>query len=116
MLSEKESICTMTNLKSCYDRQLTNIRGIIKESAGRDRTAVKLIVKVISNWRYYILIGFGISDSYYGGKNNKLAGTGQGNRFSGDVCRDLSCLIIKDIEKKDLGMIVVLKVSNVVVH
>ena len=33
-----------------------------------------------------------------------MAGTGQGNKFSGDVCRDTSCLIIKVLEKKGLGM------------
>ena len=41
---------------------------------------------------------------YYGGKNDRLAGTGQGNRFSGDVYRDSSCLIIRSIERKKLGM------------
>ena len=34
----------------------------------------------------------------YGSEENQLAGTGQGNRFSGDVCGDASCLIMKRIE------------------
>ena len=41
---------------------------------------------------------FGISKSYYRGEQDKLAATGQGNRFSEDVCRDMSCIIIKEIE------------------
>ena len=41
---------------------------------------------------------FGISENYYWGESNQLAGKGQGNRFSGDVCRDTSCIIIKEIE------------------
>ena len=61
---------------------------------------MKLITKVIPNWRHYMCTGFGISTAYYGGEDNKLAGTGQGNRFLGDVCRDTSCLIIKSIEQK----------------
>ena len=49
---------------------------------------------------------------YYGGANNILAGTGQGNRFSGDVCRDLSCLIIKNIEQRGVGMKIKSRVCN----
>ena len=33
----------------------------------------------------------------------KLAGTGQGNKFSGDSCRDASCLMITQIENLNLG-------------
>ena len=40
----------------------------------------------------------------YGGEDNSLAGTGQGNRFSGNVCRDSSCLIIRNIERMNVGM------------
>jgi len=47
---------------------------------------------------------YGITDNYYGGEEKNLAGTGQGNRFSGDVCRDTSCLIMRVIEKANLGM------------
>ena len=33
-----------------------------------------------------------------------LGGTGQGNVFSGVACRDASCLIFKQLEKKKLGI------------
>ena len=104
MLSGKSTIYTITDLQSCYDRQLAEIGGILEESVGHDRAAMKIISKVIPNWKHYICTGFGISESYYGGENDRLAGTGQGNRFSGDVCRDSSCLIIRSIERKNLGM------------
>ena len=100
MLSGKKTIYTITDLQSCYDRQLAEIGGILEESVGKDRSAMKLIAKVIPNWRHYVCTRFGASSTYYGGEEDKLAGTGQGNRFSGDVCRDLSCLIIRNIECK----------------
>ena len=84
----------------------------MEESVGRDKAAIKLITKVIPNWRHYIRTGFGNSNEYYGGEYDQLAGTGQGNRFSGDVCRDTSCLIIKAIETKDLGMKFKSNISN----
>jgi len=76
MLSGKETIYTLTDLQSCYDCQLANIGGIIEESVGRDYIAIKLIIKVIPNWRHYIWTGFGISESYYEGEDDQLAGTG----------------------------------------
>ena len=33
-----------------------------------------------------------------------LAGAGQGNVVSGNICRDLSCLILKIIENRKLGV------------
>ena len=36
----------------------------------------------------------------------KLAGTGQGNKISGDICRDTSCTIIRQLEKEGLGMVI----------
>ena len=53
---------------------------------------------------HYLSTAFGISENYYGGESNQLAGTEQGNRFSKDVRRDTLCLIIKEIEWKKLGM------------
>ena len=67
------------DLQSCYDRQLANIAGILEESVRRDRNAMKLISKVIPNWKYYISTRFGISNNYYRGENNRLAGTRQCN-------------------------------------
>ena len=59
---------------------------------------MKLITKVIPNWQHYVSTAFGISEKYYSGENNNLAGTGQENRFSGDVRHDTSYLIMKQIK------------------
>ena len=49
LLSCNLTIYCLTDLQSCYDRQLSNIGGMIEESAGRDRNAMKLITKVMPN-------------------------------------------------------------------
>ena len=81
LLSGQSMTHHMTDLKACYDRQLVEVGGIPEESVGRDRAAIKLITKVIPNWNHYVSVACGISEKSYGGKDNKLAGTGQGNRF-----------------------------------
>ena len=45
-------------------------------------------------FKHYISTGYGTSDQYYGGDKELLAGTEKGNKFSGDICQDVSCLII----------------------
>lgn len=67
MILGKETICAITDLQACCDRQLAEIGSIVEESAGRDRAAAKLMSKVIPLWRHYIRTGFGISNLYYGG-------------------------------------------------
>ena len=62
-----------------------------------------LYTKIMPYFEYHIYTGYSISNNYYGG-NMKLAGTGQGNKFSGDMCRDISCLIIKQLETQNLGI------------
>jgi len=49
LLLEKPTIYYLTDLKAFYDRQLAEVGGILEESAGRDRDALKLISKVIPN-------------------------------------------------------------------
>ena len=43
----------------------------------------------------YINIGYEISKISYRGQDNLLAGTGEGNKFSGDMYQDILSLIIK---------------------
>ena len=52
----------------------------------------------------YVCTTFGVSKECYGGRNRKLAGTGQGNVVSGNICQDSSCLILKSIENRKLGV------------
>ena len=61
---------------------------------------MNLITKVIPNWDHYLSTAFRISLEYYEGEENRLARTGQSNRFSGNVCQDTLCLIMKLIEKE----------------
>lgn len=102
--SMKPTIYNFTDLKSCYDRQLANIGSIVEESIGRSRHAMKLFTKLMPRFKHYISTGYGTSDTYYGGDEEVLAGTGQGNKFSCEMCRDISCLIAKQIEIDKLGM------------
>ena len=104
MLSSKITVCNLTDLQSCYDRQLANVRSIVEESAGRNREAMILFTKIMPIFNHYMCTGFGISNAPYGGRQEQLAGTGQGNKFSVDMCRDVSCLIIKEIENGNLGI------------
>ena len=73
---------------------------MIEESAGRDRKAIKPITKVMPNLKHYTCTGFGISSVHCGRAHDQLAGTGQGDYFSRDLCRDTSLSIIKEIEKQ----------------
>ena len=98
------TVHTLTDLKSCCDRQLPNIGSIVKELVGQNRKEMQLHTKIMPNFQHYVITGCGVSDNYYGGQT-PLAGTRQGNKFSGDTCRDTSCLIIKQLEIRNLGIV-----------
>ena len=104
-LTMRNTICNFMDLKSCYDQQLAKVRSIVKESTGRNRKAIILFTKIMPEFKQCINTGFGLSSEYYRERENMLAGTGQGNKFSSDMCRDVSCLIIKQLEKENLSVI-----------
>ena len=85
IMSSKCTIHAMTDLQSCYDRQLPNVGSIVKESVGHNRNAIILCTKIMPFFEHHASAGFGISDDFYG-ELEKLARTGQGNKFSGDMC------------------------------
>ena len=58
----------------------------MKEALGKDRQAMKLFTKVMPVFKHYLCTLYGISKNYYRKSINKLIETGQGNRFSGDIC------------------------------
>ena len=97
LISMKPTVYALTDLKSCYDRQLPNIGSIVEESVGRNRKEIILYTKIMPNFENHVNTGYGISQEYYRGRNS-LAGTGQGNKFSGDMCCNISCLIICQLE------------------
>ena len=41
-----------------------------------------------------------------------MAKTGQGNKFSSDMCHDISYLIIKPIKNKDISLIIQAPISR----
>jgi len=55
-------------------------------------------------FQHYVCTGFGISERAYKGEKQQIAGTGQRNKILGDMCRDISCLIIRELEKRMLGV------------
>ena len=99
-------IYIVTNLESCYDRQLGHIVSIVKELIRIDRNGVKLITKVLPVLQHYVYTGFGISKMYYRDVKNIMGRTDQGNCFLGDNSRDTSCFIIRRLEVEELGAMI----------
>ena len=60
--------------------------------------------KIMHAWKRCICTGYSVSTNWHSGLDDNMAGTNQGNNFSGDLCRGASCLIIKHVENKNLGM------------
>ena len=46
-------------------------------------------------WKWYIFVDYRINMYQYRGKESNLVGADQGNKFLGKLCRETSCLIIK---------------------
>ena len=66
----------------------------MEELVGRNRQVIKLYTKIMLRFKHYISTGYGISKNFYGGEDEELARMGQGNKFLGNIYRDISCLII----------------------
>ena len=104
--TEQETGHMVSDLVSCYDRQLPNTWGIVEESIGVNRNMMLLLGKVLPKCNHCIGTAHGISSNYHGGVTEDLGGTGQGNVFSGNACRDVSCLIFKELENEKKGVII----------
>ena len=76
----------------------------MEESVGVNRQLVNLIGKVIPKCKHYVSTAHGVSNNYHGGHGEIMGGTGQGNVFYGNVCRDALSLTFKEIEKRGLGV------------
>ena len=87
------------DLQSSYDRKLANIGSVLEEAVARNRQAMKLCTKIMPKFKRCASAGHGVSKSCHGGNEEAMAGTGQGNKFSGGVCRDASCLMTRSVEK-----------------
>ena len=88
------------DLEAYYDWLLPNIGSIVQESIGAERNIMQLLTKVILQFEHHIYTSYRISTAYYGGLVELLASTGQGNMLSGNICYDISYLVIKIPEKK----------------
>ena len=97
-------MCTVSDLESCYDRQLPELFGLVEESLGANRKVVKLVAKVLPSFEHHVGTVNSVSKDIHGGQKDMLGGIGQGDVFSGVACRDVSCLIFKQLEKKKLGI------------
>ena len=65
MLNYKLTVYVITNLKACYNHQLSNVYGMIEELVGVCREGVKLIAKALLELKYYIYTRFSISKQLY---------------------------------------------------
>ena len=111
ILLSKQALYYLIDLQACYNRQLLEMSGMLEEFVGRERKEIKLITKVIINQNHYVSTSFRVSIIHYGGENNHLTGTRQGNRFLGDVCQDISYMIMEQIENKKLRMHFALRIT-----
>jgi hypothetical protein len=77
----------MSDLEVCHDRKLPNVEGIVEESIGVNRDAIKLITKALPRCKHFIGTTHGSSKESYGRMNVLLGGTGQGFFFKQCVQR-----------------------------
>ena len=104
------------DLEACCGRQLPNIGGMVEESIGANREAIKLITKEFPRWKHFVGTTHDMSKESHGGMNALVGRTGQGNVFLGNACRDVSCFVLKQIEKKLLGTKVTSRHNNIEVQ
>ena len=79
---------------------------------GVQRKPIKLLMKVLPVMNHFVCTSFGVSETSYSGLNEKQAGTGQGNGVSVNICRDLLCLVIKEIETDNKGVIIIALITK----
>ena len=82
------------------------------ETVGVNRKITILLAKVLSYFQHFIYTEFSISQNTYGSEDDDHGGIGQGNLFSGESCKVKSYLIFRNIEEKELGIIVKIPISN----
>lgn len=104
--------CNLSDLEAYYDRQLLRIGGIVEEALGIERQLMMLFEKILPIMQHHMSTSYRISAESYGGSDNKLYGTGQGNSLSGALCRDMSCLAFKYVEKVRKGVRINLPITN----
>ena len=66
-----------------------------------------LIAKLFLVMEYHVYTSFGISIEFCSRPNNKIAETEQGYIASSNICYNILCLVIKEVEAKELGIVMI---------
>ena len=106
LVTGNHNIYAMTDLQDGYYRKLSNIGLIVKYSAGVETKPIQLVTKILPIMEHYVNTSFGVSKHFCGRRRITLAGTGQGNVFSVNMCRYSSCIMLREIEKENLGVFI----------
>ena len=91
---------TACDLESCYNIKFPDKGGIVEESMGSNRRSIKLSTKMLPKCKHCIGTTHSANIDYCGGSANDVGVTGQRNVLSSCVCRDTSCFIFKELEKR----------------
>ena len=78
----------------------------MQDSVGLETKHIQLITKILPIMEYYVSTSFGLSKEYYGGRRETIAGTGKGNVVFVNIFRCSSWIILRDIEKENLGVFI----------
>ena len=81
----------MSDLEACCDRQAPELCGLVEDSIGTNRKAVKLLTKSLPTLEYHVGIANGVSEEKHGGVIELLDGTGQGHVFRSSTWRRVMC-------------------------
>ena len=76
LITLKLTVYNLTDLKSYYNRQLPNLGSIIKEFVGCNGEVMRLFMKIMPKFHYYVCTSYRVSAIFYGRERIELAGTG----------------------------------------
>ena len=70
------TLCNLLDLKACCDRELPKLGCIVEEVVGVNRETASRFYKTLPIMQHHMRTDYGISETYYGKKNDKLGGRG----------------------------------------
>ena len=88
----------------------------MQETLGVETKPIQLITKILPIMDHFMSTAFGDSKYFYGGRRRTLTGAGQGNVVSVNMCRYSSCIILRDIEKNNLGFFITSPLTEEIVR
>lgn len=83
LFTRTQFVYTFYNIEACYDRQDANIVCMVEEVVGAQRNPAMLFTKLFLQLKHYLATSYSISSIYYGGIEDPLCGTEQGNVLTG---------------------------------